>query len=169
MSEDFMDGMPDGQAFSPEDLPDLTEPEWQALALQIKEQRARYELADQLASVEQRSLQALQSKMIAYMNKYNVKSRTFPECGLFTVNVKAVVDTPKDYEQKKAFFEWLQAKGEVNFITTLSVNHNTLQTLFNDEFKLAAEEGRSVGFQIPGIGSAKKIRETLSIRKGNKT
>jgi hypothetical protein len=166
MSEDFMDGMPDGPALEVNDLPPLTMDQLQDIARDVIAQRDRYDDAKEKASIEYRQLEILENKIIAYMNKYNLKSQDFPGCGKFTVSVKAVVDTPKDFEQKKAFFEWLQTKGEVDFVTNLSVNHNTLQRIYNDEFELAAKEGRSVGFEIPGIGSAKKVRETLSIRKG---
>lgn len=85
--------------------------------------------------------------------------------GTATLNEKLKVTTPKDVESKAALFEWLKNKhGDVGATALMSVNANTLNKIFNDEFQEARESGTADDFEIPGLGQGEVIH-TLSFRK----
>lgn len=75
---------------------------------------------------------------------------------------KLQVNTPKDLENKAAFFKWLKDNmGAEGFLSYLNINHNSLNALWNQEFEKADDK---VGFSIAGI-EAPVERKTLRLNK----
>lgn len=79
---------------------------------------------------------------------------------------KATVTTPKSLEDKRAFFKFLQSRGENVFLGMASVNSNTLNSWFNQMLQEATSKG-VLGFSVPGIDDP-TMRETLRFTKDKK-
>lgn len=162
MSDENTQGLLD---FYDGDLPmdQVTVNQLDALGREISAVREKVEAMEEVVKEERSKLEQLKSKMIAYLDHFGKKSYPIPGAGTFTVVEKLSYTVPKEEPSKIAFLKWLRSKGEGVYLSTVTVNHNTLNALCNQEFELAASEGRS--FQIPGLGDPKKY-ETLSLRKG---
>lgn len=134
-----------------------------SLGREIAQLREKVEAMEEVVKEERATLEAMKSKMIAYLDHFGKKSYPIPGAGTFTVAEKISYTVPKEDSSKIAFFKWLRSKGEGAYLSTITVNHNTLNALCNEEFELAAHEGRR--FHIPGLGEPKKY-ETLRMTKG---
>ena len=149
--------------YEPEQQMDqVTVTQLDSLGRDIASLREKVEAMEALVSAERTVLELMKSKMIAYLDHFGKKSYPVPGAGTFTVVEKLSYTVPKEEPSKIAFLKWLRSKGEGVYLNTVTVNHNTLNALCNQEFELAAQEGRT--FEIPGLGEAKKY-ETLSMRK----
>lgn len=85
--------------------------------------------------------------------------------GLAYFMEKLVVTTPKTLEDKKAFFAWLHSKyGDHFLLDKQSINHQSLQKIYNDSYQEAVEEGLGAEFSIPGL-AAPTARISLGFRK----
>jgi hypothetical protein len=133
------------------------------LGKEIAEQSAKVGAMDEHLKGEKGKLEKMKAQMIAYLSHFGKKSYPIPGAGTFTRVEKLSYQIPKESEQKIQFLKWLRSKGEEVYLSTVTVNHNTLNAMANSEFEQAAAEGRS--FSIPGLGDPKKY-EMLSIRKG---
>jgi hypothetical protein len=72
------------------------------------------------------------------------------------------VTTPKTPEEKSAFFKWLNTTlGAEGFLAYLNINHNSLNSLWNEQFEMAEDK---VGFKIDGI-NAPTLRKSLRVNK----
>jgi len=83
---------------------------------------------------------------------------------------KLVVPTPKTIEQKRLLFDYIKNKhGDIFFMDKVSVNHATLQKLYNEDFKEHLEHAEKQGttpetFHIPGLDAPTNMR-SLGMRK----
>lgn len=81
--------------------------------------------------------------------------------GNFILSNRFTVPTPKDPEQKQAFFSYLKQKGI--FEDLVSVHSQTLNAWYRQELDAALDKG-DVNFKVPGLEDPKYV-QTLSIRK----
>ncbi len=112
-----------------------------------------YKIAEEM---EGKVVEALQ---LAGKSKYVVE-------GLGTVYFmdRMVVPTPKTIENKKMLFDYLRSRhGDTFLLDKLSINHQTLQKLYNDEVKEALEGGNTA-FTVPGLEQPTSMR-SLGFRK----
>jgi hypothetical protein len=73
--------------------------------------------------------------------------------GLATVSrfTKFIVKTPKTNEEKAQLFKWLKDNmGAEGFLAYTTINHNSLNSLWNSEFEKATDK---TAFNIPGVGA----------------
>jgi hypothetical protein len=141
----------------------VTVGELDRLGKEIAEQSAKVGCMEEHLKGEKGKLEKMKAQMIAYLSHFGKKSYPIPGAGTFTRVEKLSFQVPKEEEAKKEFLKWLRSKGDGFYISTVTVNHNTLNAIANEAFEQAAAEGRS--FSIPGLGDPKKY-EMLSIRKG---
>lgn len=88
----------------------------------------------------------LDTLILAGKDKYHVDG-----IGLVYKIQKLVVPTPKTLEDKRKLFDYIsEAHGEVFLMDKLSINHQTINKLYNDDFEEAAERG-DTAFSIPGL------------------
>ena len=80
---------------------------------------------------------------------------------LFYSKTKSSVKTPKTNEEKKEFFDWAESKQL--FWELVSVNSNTLNSLYKTEAEIALKSG-VLDFRLPGIG-APETYTTLELKK----
>ena len=130
------------------------------LGKDIAEQTARVGVMEDQLSGEKGKLNKLKEQMLAYLAHFGHKSFPIPGAGTFTRVEKLSYTVPKDEEHKKQFLQWVREQGEGFYLSTVTVNHNTLNAIANSAFEQAAQEGRS--FSIPGLGDPKKIRDTVN-------
>lgn len=146
-------------------LDQLTVKQLDQLGFEIRMQLEKCEAMKETLSTETTRLENLKAKMIAYLEHFGKHHYPIPGVGAFTIRERQTVTIPKDSETKKQFLQWLRSKGDEVYLTYVTVNHNTLQGIYNDEFETAVKEGRSGEFQIPGIGSPKLVKN-LAVTKG---
>lgn len=85
------------------------------------------------------------------------KEKYISAFGNIEIRKRKSVRTPKTPEEKKAFFEWLQAKGI--FWDYATVNSNSLNSLVKTEVEA------NPGIPIPGIGEMNEFQYVV-LRKG---
>lgn len=91
-------------------------------------------------------------QVIAALSASN-KSKYFVD-GIGTVSLveKLKVRTPQSIEEKGEFYKWLNQKfGADGFLSYTGINYQTLNSLYNQEFDKAREEGKADSFNIPGV------------------
>ena len=74
------------------------------------------------------------------------------EAGTFTRVETMQVKTPKTEEEKAALFEWLTKQDK--FLQYASVHHQSLNSLWNEEYEAIKESGDPeaiMDFKIPGV------------------
>lgn len=116
-------------------------------------------------TAKEKEFSDLEGKVIEAMQATG-KSKVYVE-GMGTAYFidKLVVPTPKTNADKKAFFAWLEAEYGAEFLTEkLSVNHQTLQSLYNAAFEEFTEKKKDGIFSIPGLQEPTSLR-SLGFRK----
>lgn len=114
------------------------------------------EMEDQV-DAEKKELTAMKNKVLEYMNQLK-KSKYSANAASFSVSDKLSVKVPKTPEDKALFFNWLKKEGLYDSLVT--VNSQTLNSLYNEEFK----RNNNADFEIPGVGKA-SYYQTLNMRR----
>lgn len=81
--------------------------------------------------------------------------------GLLSISHRKSVKTPKTDQDKAALYAYLKELGMYDRM--ISVNSQTLNSFYNDQFEQAKERGET-DFEIPGLNEV-TITETLSFKK----
>lgn len=104
---------------------------------------------------------ALERKLMAYLEENNRTSYKSPN-GTVSIMHKWRVNLPATDEDKAALFEHLRERGLFERYAT--VNSNSLNSLFLQDWETAKERGEGMEFKMPGVGEA-KLNKVLSFRK----
>jgi len=149
--------------FSDETVPmdSLTVKEFQQLIELTFKHRGVVEEMQDAVDVESKKLEALKRKCLAYLTQFGKSSEALPGVGTISMAKRLSISHPKEPEAKGAFFDFLKQKGI--FEDMVTVNSQTLNSWYRQEFELAKDEGRLI--EIPGIGEPNYV-ETLSMKKG---
>lgn len=99
----------------------------------------------------------LEAKAVMLLKELGRKNYQSP-FGTISVVEKWRVSIPKTDEQKTLFFNHLRERGIYEKYVT--VNSNSLQSLFLTDWDEAKKEGRGMEFVMPGI-EAPKLHESL--------
>jgi hypothetical protein len=142
------------------ELDKVTISELEELCLAIKNQREECDRIKMEAKAANEKLDELEKKMMGCLSALG-KNSYKSDVGLFTVTHRISVRVPQG-DDKAAFFEWLKEKGYYDSYVT--VNSQSLNSLYRQEFEKAKAEGSLDSFSIPGIGEP-TINEVLSFRK----
>ena len=106
---------------------------------------------------------SIREQLVNMLVSCNKKSYKVDGIGTVTVKEQAKVQTPKLPEEKAEFFKWLKEElGADGFLTYATVNHNSLNSLYNLKSEEYAERGEN--FTMPGVG-APTTEKILSFRK----
>lgn len=141
----------------------VTMQELDILGQMIFNQKNICEEAEKVVDTVKAQLVKMQAKMIAVLERFGRSNYSIPGAGTLIKTQRLTVTLPKTPEDKEQFFKYLRDRDIFDDI--VSVNSMTLNAFYKKEFDIAAEEGRAVGFKIPGISEAKTI-VTLNVRKG---
>lgn len=99
-------------------------------------------------------------KVMELLRAAGKKSYQVDDIGKVTVVEKLKVKMPQTVEFKEKLFNWLQEKhGQEGFLAHTTINYNTLNRLYNEEFEEATNTGNAADFEIPGLDSPETVRE----------
>ena len=129
---------------------------FEMLVAELYDQREKVKSMEEAVDNEKGHLEGLKAKVMTCLDQAG-KSNYKSERGTVSVVNKFSVETPKELEAKKAFFEWLEQRGLFDEYAT--VNSAKLNALYNEHLEISGDPN----FKIPGIGEAKHYKQ-LSIR-----
>lgn len=138
----------------------LTIEEFDALVAKLKDMRAAYDQAKKVASDINTECERLENKLLFTLEETNRTNYKSP-FGTISIMHKWRVNNPQTEEDKAALRDHLESRGLHNM---LSVNSNTLNSLYMQDWEAARERGEGMEFKMPGIGEA-KLNKVLSFRK----
>lgn len=122
------------------------------LVSEMQKKRAIYEDAKSIASEKYNEYAEAEGKLVEAMQLAGKTKYVVEGVGTVYFVNKLVVPTPKTVEQKKLLFKYLQDKhGETYFYDKTSVNHQTLQGIYNSDWEESKESGNGDVFSIPGL------------------
>ena len=144
----------------------ITVEELDRRAKEYHEAYAEYEKAKSVSTELFKKAEVLEGKLIEAMelagkNKYHVEG-----IGTFSFVNKMTVPTPKTPEERRALFGYIRDKhGDDFFHSVASVNHQTLQKLYNTDFEEYVETNpeEAASFAIPGL-QAPTNKKSLAVR-----
>lgn len=140
----------------------ITVQELDQLVAELFEQRQKIEAMEEQVTTENKKLAFMKSKIVDYLKELgreDFKSAS----GSVSVKAQWRVNLPKSEEDRAAFFAHLKDRGI--FDSMITVNSNTLNSYFREEWEAAQESGDAMNFKMPGIGEP-KLFEDLYVRKG---
>lgn len=129
----------------------------------LDQAKSAYEEAKKLSDEAHRVYDAARSEVMALMEQAGKKSYKVDGVGSVSLRHDLKVKYPATLDDRSKFLEWLRSKGDEFFNTTVSVNYQTLNSLYNSEFQAAVEAGQGM-FEIPGI-SQPTSEPILSFRR----
>lgn len=106
-------------------------------------------------------LNEMKSKVLAYMEHYELEKQHIPGYGTLSITNRFSVRVPKG-DDKLKFFEFLKEKGV--FEDMVTVNSQTLNSWYKEQLEEQLNAGNP-DWMAPGIGEA-KLSKTLAFRKG---
>lgn len=118
------------------------------------------------ATEANKKVQALEGKCVGYLKELN-RNNFQTKFGTPYVINNWKVKNPEDNDAKQKFFDYLRVKGgEELVLKYMTVNNNSLNSLYKTELKDAEKKGELLS--IPGIGAA-SLHESLGWRKGKES
>ncbi len=136
----------------------------QELDALIAEIAAKREVVDEKKtelSTLNKELESLEFKAVNYLKELGRKSYK-TEDGMITRVEKWRVNIPTTPEAKNAMFEYFKARELFDKYAT--VNSNSLNSYYMEEWDAAKQRGEGMDFNIPGIEPA-KLTEIISFRR----
>lgn len=144
---------------------DLTLEDLEAMCQRIADQRDEVARIAQEKNKAAATLESLESRFLEVLVALDRKNFQSAKHGMFYITGKSSVKTPKTDEEKTAFFNYLREKGgEALVLKYMTVNSQSLNAFYKEEFDLAKERGEAMDFTIPGVGEP-TIVPSLGIRK----
>lgn len=145
MSDEMLDAW-DGAA---EEASTITTEELDAAAKQFAEAREDYEQKKSISNEAYHHAEECKAKLMDLMSKANKKKYSVEGLGSLSVVEKLKVRAPKNLEEKQALYNWLKQEFGESAEAFLSINHNTLNKLYNEKFEEEAANGND--FKMPGV------------------
>lgn len=145
-------------------IDDVTTKELDARIQAMATAKENYEAAKKASDEAFREYDGLRSEVLALMEQAGKKSYRVDEVGLVSVRHDLKVKYPATLEDRTKFLEWVRTtKGEEFFNSFVSVNYQTLNSFYNQEFAQAIENNQG-SFELPGI-SQPTSEPVLSFRR----
>lgn len=143
------------------DVNNVTVADLDALTDEIFKKRVEIDAHAEVGKALNKDLVALKEKMVVFLKELNRDNYKTPH-GTVSILQRWRVGLPQTLEDKKALFGWLQEKGI--FDEYVSVNSQSLNSLYMGEWDEAKKRGEGMTFKIPGVGDP-KLFEDLGMRK----
>jgi len=143
-------------------MSEITLADMDAAIQELAAKNAEYDTANKISKSLYHECEELERKLLAMMEA--TEKDAYIGAGFRVSKVhKMSVQTPKSPAEKKAFFAWLmENKGEAIHDAYLSVNSQSLNSLYNELTEEFASKGEIL--MIDGLGEP-IARTSLSIRK----
>ncbi len=140
--------------------------EMDALVKQSKEAWEKYDAKKAEASELNADAEAIDAKIMQALKDAGKKKYHVQGIGTIMRIEKLTVKVPAGIDQKREFFAFLKKKGEEFYLSTLTVNSNTLNSWYNREADIASANRKadSPAFSVPGIDQP-TVRESLRLMK----
>jgi hypothetical protein len=148
--------------FEEKPLEALTVSQLQNIIKEFKALRDEVDELEKVLKLKNEKLTEYKSRIVDTLTAHNMTSFKVDGIGAVSVVNKYQVSFPKDLEGQEKLRAYLAENGMVNMLT---VNHQTLNSLFKSLSEEALEAGRSLSEVIPGVGEP-KVFTTVSFRKG---
>lgn len=142
----------------------ITMHELDLLGQVIFKQRQVCEEQEKVLTSCKEKLAKMQAEMLSVLEKFGRTNYAIPGQGMLIKSERLTVTLPETPDDKEAFYNYLKEKNLFEDVVT--VNYMTLNAFYKKEFEIAAEEGRAVGFKIPGINEPKMFVTLKCVRKG---
>lgn len=139
----------------------VTVEQMDALVQAMFEQKAKVEAADEVTKALNKELSRMQMQAVAALKQLGRDNFKSPH-GTVSIIERWRVSVPTDEEAKKELFKYFKEKEILYRYAT--VNSNSLNSYYNEEWEIAKAEGRGMEFQLPGVGEP-KLFETCGMRK----
>lgn len=124
--------------------------------------RQDYDAKKKISNEASENVDTMELVLLDLLERANKKNYQLDGVAKVIAVQQFVVNTPKSLDEKAQFFKWLNDKlGKDGFLAYLNINHNSLQSLWKEQFELAEDK---VGFTIEGIGQPME-RKTLRVNK----
>jgi hypothetical protein len=124
--------------------------------------RKDYEAKKKVSDEAHAICEEAEQQVLDLLEQANKKNYQLDGVAKVIAVTKLQVNTPKDLDNKAAFFKWLKDNyGAEGYLAYLNINHNSLNSLWNSEFEKATDK---VAFKIDGIDSPVE-RKTLRMNK----
>ena len=116
--------------------------------------KEEYERQKAISNEAHARYQESRGKLIAMLKAVGKEKYFVDGLGTVRVTEKLKVRTPKGLDAKKALAGWLLKNlGEDGMHSYLSINYQSLNSLYNQEFEASKERGEASEFNIPGVDS----------------
>lgn len=133
-----------------------------AVAEELASARSTYETLKATASEAESKVAAAEEKLVKLLEAAGLNKFHAAGVGTISLVTKMSVTTPKGHDDKEKFFNFLKEKyGKEGLYTYATVNHNSLNSLYN---QLLEESAEPATFVIPGI-SAPTARTSLRLTR----
>lgn len=94
----------------------------------------------------------VEAEILNFLNKTGKKNWEVPGVGLAYKYEKLEVKFPQNIEDRRKFENWLKEKyGEEMRGTMFTVNYQSLNKFYNEEYEKAVEKGLGDSFKIDGL------------------
>lgn len=131
----------------------------------LADSKKEYDLKKQVSNEAHAIMQENQAVLINLLKLANKKKYVVDGYGTASVTEKLKVKTPQHPEDKEKLFQWLKERhGEYGFLSSASVNYQTLNRIYNEAFEEATENGTADTFGIPGVATPDS-ESSLSFRR----
>ncbi len=146
-----------------EPKPEISLKEMDEAVKHVTDLRAIYKAAKKLSDEAYDQVKKGEAHLILLLEKAGKSVYVVEGVGRVKITHEMSVQTPKTTDDKKAFFEWLaKHKGQEIADAYMSINANSLNSLYNELTEEAAQRGEIL--QIDGLGEP-VTRTTLSLTR----
>lgn len=144
-------------------MTEITVGELQFLVKAMFEKRSEYEAKSNEAKLLSEELEALKYKVLTYLQDNNQSNFKVDGIGQVYTTNKYQVTMPKEPEKAKILRNYLL--GTEGLEGYLTVNHQSLNSLYKSKVEEALAGGRPISDALPGV-SEPQVFTVIAMRKG---
>jgi translation initiation factor 2 alpha subunit (eIF-2alpha) len=145
----------------------VTVEELDQAVLELKKARDAYDIQKALASELNAEVEKREQILVDLLEASGKSKYELEGVASISMVTRSSIQTPKDLEDKQAFFNWLEEQyGTEGRLAYTSVNSQTLNSLYSTLFKEASDKGEEL--IIPGLGQpsiSKQLRVTSKTKR----
>ena len=141
----------------------VTIEELDAIVVEYRKRREEYEAAKKVSGELHGVYEIAENKLINTLKAAGKKSYKVDGVGSAVIVQKNVIQTPKEIEDKRALWQWIEEKYGIDTLhEMLSIHSQKLTSWYNEE---AETNKANPLFAVPGIAAATTV-ENLRFTRG---
>jgi hypothetical protein len=134
----------------------ITVLELEAKIREMRKKHAAYDAVKKQAEALYAEYVQLEEAIMQDLERLGKKSYKVEGLGTISVAEKLTVTTPKTVEDKMGLMDYILNKyGRDVMLSKFSVNYQTLQAFYTEEYELSEHKAT---FKLPGIGEPKAVK-----------